>query len=72
MSTTIKLSDSFIELAKPYAQATHRSISEQIEYWAKLAKAIEDNPDMPFQFIQDTLLGIEEVKMGRCSTYRFE
>ena len=71
MSTALKLSDELIELAKPHAAAKQRSIPKQIEYWARLGKLIEDNPDMPLQFIQDTLLGIEEAKAGQRSTYQF-
>ena len=60
-----------IELAKPHAAAKHRSVPKQIEYWARLGKVVEENPELPLQFIQDTLLGLEEAKAGQLSEYKF-
>ena len=71
MATALKLSDELIDLAKPRAIAEHRSVPKQIEYWARLGKAVEDNPDLPIQFIKDTLLGIAEADAGQLSEYRF-
>ena len=71
MSTALKLSDDLIELAKPHAAAKHRSVPKQIEYWARLGKVVEDNPDMPLQLIKDTLLSIEEAKVNQHAPYQF-
>jgi hypothetical protein len=71
MSVALKLSDELIDLAKPHAAAMHRSIPKQIEYWARLGKVVEDNPELPLQFIQDTLLGLEEAKAGQSFDYKF-
>ena len=71
MATSLKLSDELIDLAKPRAAAEHRSVPQQIEYWARLGKAVEDNPELPFQFIKDTLLGIAEANAGQLSEYKF-
>jgi hypothetical protein len=72
MATAIKLSDLLVQEAKPYAQAMHRSIPKQIEYWARLGKVVEENPDLPIGMLQDMLVSIEEVKAGRLSVYNFE
>lgn len=72
MSTAIKLSDELVELAKPRAAAEHRSIPKQIEHWARLGKVIEENPDLPLQFIKDTLLSIEEANTGQRSHYQLD
>lgn len=72
MATAIKLSDLLVQEAKPYAQAMHRSIPKQIEYWARLGKVAEENPDLPIGMLQDMLVSIEEVKAGRLSVYNFE
>ena len=45
MPTAIELSELLIEQAKPFAQVTQRSVAEQIEYWARLGKVAEENPD---------------------------
>ena len=72
MATAIKLSDLLVQEAKPYAQAMHRSVPKQIEYWARLGKVVEENPDLPIGMLQDMLVSIEEVKAGRLSVYNFE
>ena len=71
MSTALKLSDDLIEMAKPHAAAEHRSVPKQIEYWARLGKAVEDNPGLPVQFIKDTLLAAQEARAGMLAPYQF-
>jgi len=46
-------------------------VPKQIEHWARLGKAVEDNPELPVQFIKDTLLAVEEAKAGPLAEYRF-
>lgn len=71
MSVVIRLSDEVVEMAKVHAAAAHRSVPEQIEYWARLGKAIDDNPELPVQFIKDTVLAIQEAKAGQLTAYEF-
>lgn len=71
MAVALKLSDDLINLAKPHAAAQHRSVPKQIEYWARLGKAVEDNPELPLQFIKDTLLAIAEANAGQATEYPF-
>ena len=71
MPTTVELSELLIDQAKPFAQAMNRSVAEQIEYWARLGKVAEENPDLPIPMLQDMLVGMEEVKAGNLSAYQF-
>lgn len=71
MAIALKLSDELVDLAKPRAAAEHRSVPKQIEHWARLGKAVEDNPELPFQFIKDTLLAVAEADAGQISEYQF-
>jgi len=71
MPTAVNLSQQLIEEARPVAQATHRSVSEQIEYWARLGKVAEENPDLPIYMLQDMLVSIQEVKVGNLRRYQF-
>jgi hypothetical protein len=71
MPAVIKLSDSIIEEARPYATAMHRSIPKQIEYWARLGKAVEENPDLPLSMVMNLLISLEEAKAGKFSEYKF-
>lgn len=72
MSTAVKLSDELVNSAKPYASAMHRSVTKQIEYWAKLGKTAEENPDLPVSMILDILVSMEEAKVGMLHEYSFE
>lgn len=72
MSIAIKLSDTLAKEAKRYAAVTHRSVPKQIEYWSRIGKLAEENPDLPFSFIQETLLAIEVSKdPEQISDYQF-
>ena len=73
MSVAIKLSDALAAEAKMYASVSHRSVPKQIEYWSRIGKLAEENPDLPFSFIQETLLAIEESKdPNNLSDYQFD
>jgi hypothetical protein len=60
MSTTIKISDALIAEARRYGDIYSRSASEQIEYWSRIGKIIEENPDLSFSFIKDVLIAKQE------------
>ena len=58
--TTINLPDELVAEAKKYANVYSRSTPKQIEYWAKIGKIAEENPDLPYDFIKDVLLAMDE------------
>jgi hypothetical protein len=60
MSISIRIDDALYETAKARARAEMRSIPQQVGYWAKIGRAALDNPDLPIEFIRDTLLAMEE------------
>lgn len=60
MSVSIRIDDVLYETAKVRAKAEMRSIPQQISYWAKVGRAALDNPDLPIEFVRDTLLAMEE------------
>lgn len=72
MSISVKLSDELVENAKRYAARQSRSIPKQIEHWAKIGRIAEENPDLPYEFIEGMLIGLEEMKNGEVSEYKFE
>ena len=72
MAKAIKLSDSLVGDAKTCGLAQHRSPPSQIEYWARLGKIADENPDLSFEFVKGVLLGLEEIKAGDVSEYEFE
>jgi len=71
MAKPVKLSDELVHEAGIYAQAQDRSIPKQIERWARIGKAAEENPDIPMGLLNDILLAQEEVKAGIVSEYTF-
>ena len=71
MAVALKLSDDLVEDAKTTASAEHRSVPKQIEYGARIGKAVLENPEMPLRLIQDTLLPLEEATVGKLETYQF-
>lgn len=71
MAVAMKLSEDLVEDAKIVAAAEHRSVPKQIEYWARIGKAVLDNPDLPLRMIQDTMLSLEEAKASQVSAYQF-
>jgi hypothetical protein len=71
VAVALKLSDSLVEDAKVVGAAEHRSVPEQIEYLARIGKAVLENPELPLQVIQDTMLSLEEAKAGQLAPYSF-
>ena len=71
MATAVKVSDDLFEKAKAISKVYKRSIAGQIEYWAKIGQMIEENPDLPLPFIQDVLVGREQIKAGQGTPYVF-
>lgn len=60
MGIPIRIDEALYETAKVRAKAEMRSIPQQVAYWAKVGKAALDNPDLPIEFVRDTLLALEE------------
>ena len=71
MATAVKISDNLFEKAKITSKIFKRSIAGQIEYWAKIGQMVEENPDLPLPFIQDILIGREQIKAGQGTPYIF-
>ena len=68
---TIKLSDELILEARRYADVFSRSIPKQIEYWSRIGKIVEENPDLSYSFIKDILLSKKEVDDKKLTPYKF-
>ncbi len=71
MSQTVKLSSKIITEAKFVANLFNRSLAGQIEYWAKIGKIAEENPDMPYEFIKDILIAKNQMNNGKSEKLDF-
>ena len=56
----IQIDDVLYNQAKMYAKAEHRTISEQIGFWALVGRTALDNPDLPIDFVRDLLIADAE------------
>ena len=70
-SRAIKLSGKIISEADKYAAVFSRSIPKQIEHWVKIGRIAEENPDLPYSFIKDILISLEETKTEKPIPYKF-
>nr|WP_256939095.1 ParD-like family protein [Acinetobacter harbinensis] len=70
-STAIKIDNNIVDQAKTYGKAESRSATKQVEYWAKIGKIAQDNPDLTYDDITDLLLGMAQVKSGMTTPYNF-
>jgi len=67
----VKLSGEIVREADKYAAVFSRSIPKQIEHWVKIGRIAEENPDLPYNFIKDILLSLEEIKKEKPIPYKF-
>ena len=70
-SRAIKLSGDIIAEANKYAAVFSRSVPKQIEHWVKIGRIAEENPDLPYSFIKDILISLEEMKSEKPAPYQF-
>ena len=59
-STSIRIDQTLYDQARADAMVEHRSISGQVEYWARVGRAALDNPDLPVGFIVESLASMAE------------
>jgi predicted DNA-binding ribbon-helix-helix protein len=71
MSSAVRISHKLIDDAKIISKVENRSVTGQIEYWAKIGKIAEENPTMSFQLIKEILFGLEELDSGKGIEYNF-
>lgn len=71
MPTAVRISDSLLKDARKYSKIDHRSLTGQIEHWAKIGKCAEENPDLTYDLIKEILIGIEELNQGETEEYQF-
>ncbi|MDB0031257.1 ParD-like family protein [Opitutales bacterium] len=71
MSTVVRISDNLAKQARLRSKLEQRSMTSQLEYWAKIGKTAEDNPDLPFSFIKETLLARAEIQYSEKEEYTF-
>jgi hypothetical protein len=71
MTTAIRVSEELVREAKIYSKIDKRSVTGQIEHWARIGKCSEENPDLTYSLIKEILIGLEELQQGESSEYKF-
>lgn len=71
MATAVRISEELVDEAKKFSRIDHRSLTGQIEHWARIGKCAEENPDLTYSLIKEILVGIEELERGEKSKYKF-
>ena len=71
MATAVRISEELVIEAKKYSKVDHRSLTGQIEHWARIGKCSEENPDLTYDLIKEILIGVEELNHGEKTEYKF-
>jgi hypothetical protein len=71
MGSAIRISDMLVKEAKIRSKVENRSLTGQIEYWAKIGKMAEENPDLPYSLLRELLIGIEQLDSNEGIEYKF-
>jgi predicted transcriptional regulator len=70
-TNSIRLDQDLIERATIMAKALNRTAPKQIEHWAKIGEMMEDNPDLPYQFVRQAIIAKAEREAGKLEAYDF-
>jgi hypothetical protein len=71
VSHPVHLSDQLYDEARRHASVNSRSVPKQIEYWSRIGKMAEENPDLPYAFIKGVLASKQEADEGKLTDYQF-
>jgi hypothetical protein len=70
-SVSVRLDQELLERAAIMAKALNRTTPKQIEHWAKIGEIMEDNPDLPYEFVRQAIIAKAEREVGKLETYDF-
>ena len=71
MATAVRISENLLTDARKYSKVDHRSITGQIEHWARIGKCAEENPDLTYDLIKEIFIGVQELDHGEKAEYTF-
>lgn len=69
MATAVRVSEKLVREARLLSAVDNRSVTGQIEHWARIGKCAEENPDLTYRLIKDILVGMEELDQGESTEY---
>lgn len=72
MSTaSIRLDQDLVDKDAIMAKALNHTTPKQIEHWAKIGEMMEDNPDLPYEFVKQAIIAKAEKEAGKLEEYDF-
>ena len=71
MTTAVRVSEDLVKEARIYSKIDQRSVTGQIEHWARIGKCAEENPDLTYNLIKEILIGLAEFEQGEFTEYKF-
>jgi hypothetical protein len=71
MTNAVRVSEDLVREAKIFSKIDKRSVTGQIEHWARIGKCAEENPDLTYSLIKEILIGLLELEEGEFSEYKF-
>ena len=70
-TSSIRLDQELIEKATIIAKALSRTPPKQIEHWARIGRIMEDNPELPYEFVKQAIIAKAELEAGKLEAYDF-
>jgi len=70
-TSSVRLDQELVEKATIIAKALSRTAPKQIEHWARIGKIMEDNPELPYEFVRQAIVAKAEFEAGKLEGYDF-
>ena len=70
-TASVRLDQDLVEKATIMGKALNRTMPKQIEHWAKIGEMMEDNPDLPYEFVKQAIISKAEKEAGKLEPYDF-
>jgi len=71
-TNSIRLDQELVEKATIIAKAYNRTPPKQIEHWARIGEIMEDNPELPYEFVKQAIIAQAEKDAGKLESYDFD
>lgn len=71
-TASVRLDQELVDKAAIMGKALNRTPPKQIEHWAKIGEIMEDNPDLPYEFVKQAIIAKAEKEAGKLEPYSFD
>lgn len=68
-ATSVRLKEETARKVIARAKAHRRTFTNQLEEYLDIAMLVEENPELPYSFIKETIEAREEIKAGLGKAY---